>query len=347
MTIDKREILVPEHLSGKRLDFVIHELVNDFSRSKIQQWIQQGHVKVNGLIFQPKKKLYGGELLEIFVQKDQEQLQFEAEDVDLDIIYSDDDITIINKPVGMVVHPAAGNWSGTMLNGILKYYPNNRLLPRAGIVHRLDKDTSGLLVIAKNEIAQNNLIKQLQKKSVYREYRAIVWGQIWQNKTIHKPIGRHPRNRLKMAINEINGKDSITHFEVLERFAFHTYLKCNLETGRTHQIRVHMQHNQTPIVGDSIYGFKKIIPSKEFSDNLKNNVLNFNRQALHAIKLGLIHPTTNEEMFWEINLPNDMKNLLQVIRQETTELNEKYDMEYEFYDDTSVLLDDEAQFDDD
>jgi len=347
MTIDKREILVPEHLSGKRLDFVIHELVNDFSRSKIQQWIQQGHVKVNGLIFQPKKKLYGGELLEIFVQKDQEKLQFEAENIDLDIIFSDDDIAIINKPVGMVVHPAAGNWSGTMLNGILNYYPNNRLLPRAGIVHRLDKDTSGLLVIAKNEIAQNNLIKQLQKKSVHREYRAIVWGQIWQNKTIHKPIGRHPRNRLKMAINEINGKDSITHFEILERFAFHTYLKCNLETGRTHQIRVHMQHNQTPIVGDPIYGFKKIIPSKEFSENLKNNVLNFNRQALHAIKLGLIHPTTNEEMFWEINLPSDMKNLLQVIRQETTELNEKYDMEYEFYDDTSVLLDEEAQFDDD
>ena len=347
MIIDKREILVPQHLSGKRLDFVIHELMHDFSRSKIQQWIQQGHVKVNGLIFQPKKKLYGGELLEIFVQKDQEQLQFEAEDIDLDIIYSDDDIAIINKPVGMVVHPAAGNWSGTMLNGILNCYPNNSLLPRAGIVHRLDKDTSGLLVIAKNEIAQNNLIKQLQKKTVYREYRAIVWGQIWQNKTIHKPIGRNPRNRLKMAINEINGKDSITHFEVLERFAFHTYLKCNLETGRTHQIRVHMQHNQTPIVGDPIYGFKKIIPSKEFSDNLKNNVLNFNRQALHAIKLGLIHPTTNEEMFWEINLPSDMKNLLQVIRQETTELNEKYDMDYEFYDDTSVLVDDEAQFDDD
>jgi len=342
-----KEILVPEELSGKRLDSIVYELMGDYSRSKIQQWIIDGHITVNGLVLKSKKKLYGGEHLKIIIQKDFEDLKFEAEDIALDIIYSDDDITIINKPVGMVVHPAAGNWSGTMLNAILHYYPNNRLLPRAGIVHRLDKDTSGLLVIAKNEIAQNNLIKQLQKKSVYREYRAIVWGQIWQNKTINKPIGRHPRNRLKMAINEINGKDSITHFEVLERFAFHTYLKCNLETGRTHQIRVHMQHNQTPIVGDPIYGFKKIIPSKEFSDNLKNNVLNFNRQALHAIKLGLVHPITDEEMFWEINLPNDMKNLLQLIRQETTELNEKYDMEYEFYDDTSVLLDDEAQFDDD
>ena len=342
-----REILVPVELSGKRLDSIVHELMGEYSRSKIQQWINDGHVSVNGSVLPSKKKLFGGEHLKIFIQKEYEDLKFEAENINLDIIYSDNDIAIINKPAGMVVHPAAGNWSGTMLNAILNYYPNNRLLPRAGIVHRLDKETSGLLVIAKNEIAQNNLVKQLQKKSVYREYRAIVWGQIWQNKTIHKPIGRHPRNRIKMSINEINGKDSITHFEVLERFAFHTYLKCNLETGRTHQIRVHMQHNLTPIVGDPVYGYKKIIPSKEFSDNLKKNVLNFNRQALHAIKLGLIHPATNKEMFWEISLPNDMKNLLQVIRQETTELNEKYDMEYEFYDDTSVLVDDEAQFDDD
>ena len=348
MTNDKREIVVPENLSGKRLDTIVHELLTEFSRSKIQQWINDGHVKVDGQVLLSKKKLYGGEYIEISIQPDLALTSFEPEDIELHIVFSDDDIAVINKPVGMVVHPAAGNWSGTMLNAILNYFPNNKTLPRAGIVHRLDKDTSGLLVIAKNETSQNNLIKQLQNKTVHREYRAIVWGQIWQNRTIKEPIGRHPKNRKKMAVNKINGKPSVTHYEVLERFAFHTYIKCNLETGRTHQIRVHMQHNDSPIVGDPIYGFKKIIPSKEFSENLKNSTLNFKRQALHATKLGLVHPVTHKNMFWEIPLPEDMRNLLQVIRQETNDLNDRYDIDYEYYDDSPIIIGDEdIEVDDD
>ena len=206
-----------------------------------------------------------------------------------------------------------------MLNGLLYYNNDLEKLPRGGIVHRLDKDTTGLMVVAKNEESQNNLIGQLQSKSVYREYRAIVWGQIWQNKIIKKPIGRHSRQRTKMAVTKVNGKDAETNLEVLERFNYHTYVRCLLKTGRTHQIRVHMLDNNSPIVGDKDYGLKKIIPTKHMDAGLLKSIKNFDRQALHAIALGLIHPKTNKEMRWSIDLPEDMRELLSVIRKDSVE----------------------------
>ena len=200
----------------------------------------------------------------------------------------------------------------------MSHFPENKSLPRCGIVHRLDKDTTGLMVVAKDEVTQSNLIKQLQSKKVFREYRAIVWGQVLVNKSIDLPIGRHPSVRTKMAINKNNGKNAVTHYEVLERFIMHSYLRCKLETGRTHQIRVHMNHNTSPIVGDQTYGLKKIIPTKEISLSLKEATINFPRQALHSSSLGLIHPKTKKDMRWDIDLPEDMKNLLDLIRHESS-----------------------------
>ena len=269
----------------------------------------------------------------------------------LDIVYEDDDIFVINKPANLVVHPAAGNWSGTLLNGILYHFPKNSALPRAGIVHRLDKNTTGLMVVAKNEIAQLDLVKQLQSKSVYREYRAIVWGQVMtKSGVINKPIGRHPSVRVKMAVNKINGKDAITHYEVLERFSIHTYLKCILKTGRTHQIRVHMQDNKSPIIGDPTYGLKKIIPTKSMTKDFKNITLKFERQALHAKVLGLIHPKSKKSLRWEVDLPSDMKNLLELIRHESEKdfLNEDFEIDNTFYVRNSQIPDDkdDLNFDD-
>ncbi len=316
MTSNKKQILIPIDMTGIRVDAALHKLFPEYSRAKIQSWINDGHVLVDGKSLPSKKKLVGGEIILLEPQTDEELSQYIPEEIPIQIVYEDADILIVNKKQGMVVHPAAGNWGGTLLNSILFHYPKNEILPRAGIVHRLDKDTSGLMVVAKNLIAQQNLIKQLQARTVKREYRAIVWGQVWKNGTVNQPIGRHPTIRVKMAVNNIHGKDSITHYEVLERFGHHTYLRCNLDTGRTHQIRVHMHHIQSPIVGDSTYGMKKIIPLKKLSTKLKEEVFNFPRQALHAIKLGLIHPSTSKFMSWEIDLPEDMKNLLDIIRSE-------------------------------
>jgi len=351
MEVNKKEFIVPSSYVGKRADFVIHELMPDYSRVRIKSWINKGFIKINSNNFSPTKKMIGGEFVEVYIQSEEQSKQFDAEDIPLDIIYEDADILVINKPANIVVHPAAGNWSGTLLNGILHHYPKNSNLPRAGIVHRLDKNTSGLMVVAKNEISQLDLIKQLQNKNVYREYRAIVWGQVLiKSGTINKPIGRHPSVRVKMAINKINGKDALTQYEVLERFSIHTYLKCTLKTGRTHQIRVHMQDNKSPIVGDPLYGLKKIIPAKSMTENFKNETLKFDRQALHAKALGLIHPKTKEHLKWEIDLPVDMKNLLELIRKESKVdlLEEKFELKDNLYlsDNYSFDENDDLEFED-
>ena len=314
MADNKVELIVPDSLFGNRADHILSILLKDISRSRLKRWIEQGFVLVNNKTITPKQKLFSGEKIVVFIQQDDRELQFEAENLDLDIIFSDDDIVVLNKPSGLVVHPADGNWTGTLLNRILYHYPENKSLPRAGIVHRLDKDTSGLLVIALNESSQLKLTKQLQEKKVYREYRAIVWGNLNLPGSINEPIGRHPKNRIKMSVNKINGKAAVTNFEPIENFHYHTYVKCILETGRTHQIRVHMQHIGKPIVGDPIYGFKKILPFKNLPRNLIDIITNFPRQALHAKKLGLSHPRTNKEMSWEIKLPDDFSYLLGHIR---------------------------------
>ncbi|MDA9642486.1 23S rRNA pseudouridine(1911/1915/1917) synthase RluD [Nitrosomonadales bacterium] len=334
MAINKKNFVVPNKYVGQRSDSVIHELMPEYSRAKIQSWIKKGFIKIDSEKFTTKRKLIGGELIDVDIQPEEQANQFEPEDLAIDIVYDDEDILVINKPANLVVHPAAGNWSGTLLNGILYHFPKNYKLPRAGIVHRLDKNTTGLMVVAKNEVAQFNLVKQLQSKSVYREYRAIVWGQVMvKSGVINKPIGRHPHIRVKMAINNINGKEAVTHYEVLERFSIHTYLKCILKTGRTHQIRVHMQDNKSPIVGDPSYGLKKIIPTKAMTENFKNKTLKFERQALHAKALGLIHPITKKSLKWEVDLPDDMKNLLELIREESEQdlSEESFKINKDFY----------------
>lgn len=314
MAQNKVELIVPDSLFGNRADHIVSMLLKDISRSRVKQWIEKGFVLINHKPITPKQKLFTGEKIVVFIQQDDRELQFEPENLELDIIFSDDDIAVLNKPSGLVVHPADGNWTGTLLNRILYHFPENKSLPRAGIVHRLDKDTSGLLVIALNESSQLKLIKQLQEKKVYREYRAIVWGDLSIPGSINEPIGRHPKNRVKMSVNKINGKTAVTNYEPIEFFHYHTYVKCILETGRTHQIRVHMQHIGKPIVGDPIYGFKKILPFKNLPRNLIDIITNFPRQALHAKKLGLSHPRTNKDMSWEIKLPDDFSYLLGHIR---------------------------------
>ena len=345
MVSEKKEFKIPIELGGHRIDSAIQFLLPEFSRTRIQKWIKEGYVKVDSLSINPKKKILGGEWIEIQIQPEEQSQQFEPENIPLDIIFEDDHILVINKPSGLVVHPAAGNWSGTLLNGLLHYLPFSKGLPRAGIVHRLDKNTTGLMVIAKDEVSQNHLVRQLQSKKVKREYRAIVWGQVWKNKSISQPIGRHPRVRVKMAVNKINGKDSITHYEVLERFGMNSYLRCNLETGRTHQIRVHMQFNESPIVGDPVYGLKKIIPTKSMSPNLKKATLEFDRQALHAIALGLIHPFTHEPMRWEVDLPADMKSLLDIIRKEAIPEKEVFKFDNMYVEDPISEEPEEVDFD--
>jgi len=313
-----KKLIIPTTFFGSRLDAVLSNLLPEFSRSKIQSMIKNDFILLNGLNVSQNYKVVGGE--EIMINGViEDEIDVVAQNIPLEIIYEDDDILVLNKPNNLVVHPGSGNTNGTLLNGLIHYNKNLEKLPRGGIVHRLDKDTTGLMVVAKNEESQNNLINQLQSKTVYREYRAIVWGQIWQNKVINKPIGRHPRQRTKMAVTKVNGKSAETSFEVLERFNYHTYVRCLLKTGRTHQIRVHMLDNNSPIVGDKDYGLKKIIPTKKMSDDLLKEIKIFDRQALHAISLGLVHPKTNKEMKWTIDLPEDMKVLLSSIRKDSIE----------------------------
>jgi len=338
-------LIIPQDLGGLRLDQALQKLMPEHSRSRLQSWIKAGAITLNQQAATSKLKVWGGERIEITPQVIPEENAFLAEDLPLDIIYEDDHLLVINKPAGLVVHPAAGNWQGTLLNALLYHVPQVKDLPRAGIVHRLDKDTTGLLVVAKTLAAQTGLVRQLQARTVKREYRAIVWGQIWRNGKVDQPIGRHPRSRTKMAVNR-NGKPAVTQYEVLERFAVHTYLRCVLETGRTHQIRVHMQHLQAPMVGDPVYGMRGIIPLRAMTNPLRHALPQFHRQALHAIKLGLIHPETGEAMEWQIELAQDMKALLEAMRYEEPVVEDVYDEDdnviyaFDDVDDSDDLADD-------
>lgn len=307
------QLVVPTHLGGQRLDLALQQMMPDHSRSRLQTWIKEGWVLLDGKVPTAKTKVWGGEQLAVTPPMDDQAQAFEPEDIPLDVVYEDDALIVINKPAGLVVHPAAGNWHGTLLNALLFHWPSLKAVPRAGIVHRLDKDTSGLLVVAKTLEAQTSLVRQLQARTVKREYRAIVWGQLWRNGKVEQPVGRHPHQRVKMAVVR-RGKPAVTHYEILERFGTNTYLRCSLETGRTHQIRVHMQHLKAPMVGDPLYGIGNIIPHKLMSTGLREVISNFKRQALHAIKLGLIHPVTQAPMEWQIELADDMRALLEAMR---------------------------------
>lgn len=298
---------------GMRIDQVAAELWSEFSREKLKQWIKDGHLLVDGQQVKPKYQCKGNELLSLNVVLES-QTHYLPEAIPLNIIYEDDDILVINKAVGMVVHPGAGNTSGTLLNALLAYYPKSAELDRAGIVHRIDKDTSGLLVVAKNLEAQFALSQQLAQKTVYRLYDLIVYGEVIAGGTIDKPIKRHPTDRVKMAV-QAGGKDAITHFNVKERFKHFTRLHAQLETGRTHQIRVHFSYLGYPLVGDPVYLQRVRVPAGA-SAELKEMLQQFKRQALHAYQLGLVHPRIGEKMTFEAPLPDDFEQLLQVLRQQ-------------------------------
>ncbi len=304
------DFIVPMEYGEMRVDQVVAQLLPEHSRSRIQTWIKSGWVKVNDQECRPKDKVAIGDGISIWAEI-ASQDRWLPEDIPLDVVYQDQHIVVIDKPAGMVVHPAAGNLSGTLLNGLLFRFPEMDLLPRAGIVHRLDKDTSGLMVAARSLTAHTSLVAQLQDRSMGREYEAVAVGTMTGAGSIDQPIARHTQNRLKMAVHP-NGKPAITHYRVVKRYNGFTRIQCKLETGRTHQIRVHMSHIHHPLVGDPVYGGRSDLPKG--SDPALNTFLRaFPRQALHARKLTLRHPESLQQMSWLAPLPPDMAELLRQI----------------------------------
>jgi len=304
-------IIIPERMTGNRLDASLSEMLPDYSRSKITAWIKSGDALIDQKIFKPKDKSSGNEIVCLNLNKKQNN-DWVAEKIPLNVVYEDEDIIVINKQFGLVTHPGAGNWTGTLANALLYYDAGLSKLDRAGIVHRLDKNTSGLMVIARNEKSQKYLVEQLQNHSVDREYSAIVYGHMIAGGTVDEPIGRDPRDRVKQAVL-MSGKDATTHYRAIDRFKSHTHVKAILETGRTHQIRVHLSHVGHSLIGDPMYGGRVRFPKKA-SEELKEALLNFKRQALHSKKLTLTHPISGEVMSWKASLPEDMTGLLEVLK---------------------------------
>jgi len=301
-----------EDLSGKRLDVVLAELFPDYSRSRLKIWIEQGNVLLNGQTVKPKTKVIGDEELRLSIQSIESEVTCEAEDIPLDIIHEDESILIINKPADFVVHPAAGHYTGTMQNALLHYDGSLSEVPRAGIVHRLDKDTTGLMVVARNLSAHKYLVDQIQKHEVMREYQAVVHGVMTGGGMVDKPIGRHPHDRIKMAVRE-NGREAVTHYRLMQRFREHSHVKVQLETGRTHQIRVHMSYLRHPIVGDPVYAGRQRVPAGA-TQELLDYLQSFKRQALHAWRLSFVHPESAEDVSYQAPLPADMQKLLALLQ---------------------------------
>ena len=310
--MDKIKIIIPERMKGERIDVAISKMLPDLSRSKINTAIKLGDMVINGEKIKAKDKSNGSEIVS-FKIKQINNNQWIAEKIPLNIIYEDEDIIIIDKQSGLVTHPGPGNWNGTLANALLYYDQNLTKIDRAGIVHRLDKNTSGLMVVAKNPKSQKYLSEQLQTHSIHREYSAIVYGYMISGGSIEKPIGRDPKDRVKQAIVN-NGKEALTHYRIIDRLKNHTHVKAVLETGRTHQIRVHLSHIGHPLIGDLIYGGRVRFPKKA-SEELKESLKNFGRQALHSKKITLTHPISGEVMSWKSALPSDMTKLLKVLKE--------------------------------
>ena len=310
------ELVIPDEMRGRRLDQVLAALVPEYSRARLQQWIRSGEVTLDNRSVPAKTKLMGGENVcidaAIVVQTANE-----PEPIPLDLVYEDEALLVVNKPAGLVVHPAAGNPAGTLLNALLNYDESLAGMPRAGIVHRLDKNTSGLMVVARNLTAHKRLVEALQTRVVKREYLTVVHSVLTAGGRIEAPIGRHPVDRKRMAVVS-GGKEAVTHYRVEERYRAHTLVRVQLETGRTHQIRVHMAHQHIPVLGDPVYGGRLRMPKG--ADAAFRDVLSgFRRQALHATQLGLTHPISNEEMRWQADVPEDMAQLIAVLREDARE----------------------------
>lgn len=306
---------VPDAMAGLRLDQAAANLFPDYSRSRLQSWIKSGALRINGEAGKVRDKVIGGEQLDIDATLEAGQ-NWQAQPLALDILFEDEHLLVIDKPAGVVVHPGAGTPDGTLLNALLHHAPELGALPRAGIVHRIDKETTGLLVVAKTLVAHHSLVEQLQEKTAYREYQAVVYGVMTSGGCVDQPIGRHPQQRTKQAVVH-SGKPAVTHFRVMQRFQHHTRVKLQLETGRTHQIRVHMAHIGYPLVGDPMYGGRLRLPKGGAVPELISALKGFRRQALHAFKLGVVHPVTGEDCQWESPLPEDFANLVAAL-----ELNE-------------------------
>jgi 23S rRNA pseudouridine1911/1915/1917 synthase len=305
---------IPKELAGKRLDQALSQLYPEHSRSRIQSWIKSGDVSVNNINYKQRDEVHSGDVIEIDTEINSIE-KHEAEDIDLNIIHEDEAIIIINKPTGLVVHPGAGNPNHTLVNALLNFDANLDMIPRAGIVHRLDKETTGVMVVARTLESHTFLVKQLQERNIKREYQAIVCGQLVAGGSIENKMGRHPANRIKMTVTN-SGKTAITHYRVIKKFQHYTHLDVQLETGRTHQIRVHMSHIKHPIVGDPVYGNNNSI-RKGVDSSLRDIIKNFKRQALHAYSLELPHPFTDKRMKFNAELPEDINTLISAL--------EKYD----------------------
>lgn len=307
-----REAIVAAEHRGERLDRVAADLFPEFSRTRLQTWIRTGNLRVDGAVTKPREPLLGGERLSLDAELESADDQVAPEPIALDVIHEDAAILVINKPAGMVVHPGAGNRAGTLQNAILHRAPQTEVLPRAGLVHRLDKDTSGLMVVAKTLPAHKALVDQLQARTMGREYLALVGGALTAGGTVDAPIGRDPRERKRMAVRE-DGRPARTDYRIEERFPAHTLLRCRLHSGRTHQIRVHMAHIRHPLVGDPVYGNRLRLP-KGADETVREALRGFRRQALHARRLQLVHPVSGQTVHWETALPADFEALLAALR---------------------------------
>lgn len=307
------EAQVGAELDGERLDQAAAHLFPDYSRSRLQTWIKRGELLADGAQLRPRDKVHAGATLRIDTVLQQE-VNWQPQAIELTVLYEDDSILVLDKPAGLVVHPAAGHADGTLVNALLNHAPEMAQLPRGGIVHRLDMETSGVMVVAKTLAAHHNLVDQLQARTVKRQYCAVCIGAMTGGGTVDEAMGRHPRQRKKMAVL-VGGKPAITHYRVAQRFGHHTRITVHLETGRTHQIRVHMAHKHYPLVGDPLYGGRPRIP-KGASDELITALRGFKRQALHAESLGLIHPHTGEQMQFDCPMPADLAELIAILARE-------------------------------
>jgi 23S rRNA pseudouridine1911/1915/1917 synthase len=307
-----RILQVPDNCQGLRLDQVLASLLPEYSRTRLQSWIKSGFITVNNQQLTQREKIAAGDTIHICVDRIPGDILSNGQDIPLDVIHEDPDLIIINKPSGLVVHPGAGNPNNTLYNALLYHYPDLEEIPRAGIIQRLDKETSGIMVITRSLPAHTLLVRDLQSRKINREYQAIVHGSLTAGRTIDAPIGRHPIKRTRMAVID-SGKPAVTHIRVLQRFNDITHVQVKLESGRTHQIRVHMSNIHHPIVGDPLYGGRRKHPSGLSPEQAKK-ISAFPRQALHAWRLQLTHPTTSELMLWTADIPEDMASQLSVLK---------------------------------